>query len=180
MSRIALIDQKSANAEQKVLLDAIQLQFGAVPNYLRVLINSPSALRAFLGLHGVASNGPLSAQTRERIALTLAQQNGCEYSLSAHTALGRAVGLTGDEMTANRAGSSEDAKAAAAVRLARNLSEHRGAISNAELFETREAGHTEADIVEIIMHVGMNLITAMIGEAGHVEIDSPKVDLGGV
>ena len=58
MSRIALIDQKSANAEQKVLLDAIQLQFGAVPNYLRVLINSPSALRAFLGLHGVASNDP--------------------------------------------------------------------------------------------------------------------------
>lgn len=180
MSRIAFVDQRNANAEQKVLLDAIQLQFGAVPNYLRVLVNSPSALRAFLGLHGVASNGSLSAQTRERIALALAQHNGCEYSLSAHTALGRKVGLTGDEMTANRAGSSEDAKAAVSVKLARSLSEHRGAISNAELFEAREVGHSEADIVEIIMHVGMNLITALIGNASHVEIDFPKVSLSAV
>lgn len=158
MSRIALVDQRNANAEQKVLLDAIQLRFGAVPNYLRVLVNSPAALRAFLGLHGVASNG----------------------SLSAHTLLGRKAGLTGDEMSANRAGSSEDAKAAVFVKLARSLSEHRGVIRNAEPFEAREVGHSEADIVEIIVHVGMNLVTALIGNASHVEIDFPKVSLSGV
>ena len=177
MSRITIIDHSNANAEQKGLLDAIQSQLGMVPNFLKVFANSPVALKAFLGLHGVANEGSLSAMTRERIALALAQQNSCEYCLSAHTAIGRKAGLTGDEMAANRAGGSEDAKAAVAVKLARSLSEHRGDITTAELIEAREAGYTDADIVEIITHVGMNLLTNIIGKAGRIDIDFPKVAL---
>jgi uncharacterized peroxidase-related enzyme len=177
MSRITLIDHSNANAEQKALLDAIQSQLGMVPNFLKAFANSPVALKAFLGLHGVANEGSLSPQTRERIALALAQQNSCEYCLSAHTAIGRKAGLTSDEMAANRAGRSEDAKAAVAVKLARSLSEHRGEITSAELIEARNAGYTDADIVEIITHVGMNLLTNIIGKAGRIDIDFPKVAL---
>lgn len=177
MSRIHVIDQHNANAEQKALLDAIQGQLGMVPNFLKVFANSPVALQAFLGLHGVANAGSLSPQTRERIALALAQQNTCEYCLSAHTAIGRKAGLTGDEIAAARAGSSEDAKAAVAVKLARSLVEHKGDITTAELIEAREAGYSDADIVEIITHVGMNLLTNILGKASRVDIDFPKVAL---
>ncbi len=177
MSRINVIDQHNANAEQKALLDAIQGQLGMVPNFLKVFANSPVALQAFLGLHGVANGGSLSPQTRERIALALAQQNTCEYCLSAHTAIGRKAGLTGDEIAAARAGSSEDAKAAVAVKLARSLVEHKGDITTAELIEAREAGYSDADIVEIITHVGMNLLTNILGKASRVDIDFPKVAL---
>ena len=45
--------------------------------------NGDAALKAFLGLHGIAGEGSLDPQTRERIALALAQQNSCEYCLSA-------------------------------------------------------------------------------------------------
>lgn len=177
MSRIHVIDQHNANAEQKALLDAIQGQLGMVPNFLKVFANSPVALQAFLGLHGVANAGSLSPQTRERIALALAQQNTCEYCLSAHTAIGRKAGLTGDEIAAARAGSSGDAKAAVAVKLARSLVEHKGDITTAELIEAREAGYSDADIVEIITHVGMNLLTNILGKASRVDIDFPKVAL---
>lgn len=177
MSRIQVIEQHNANAEQKALLDAIQGQLGMVPNFLKVFANSPVALQAFLGLHGVANAGSLSPQTRERIALALAQQNTCEYCLSAHTAIGRKAGLTGDEIAAARAGSSEDAKAAVAVKLARSLVEHKGDITTAELIEAREAGYSDADIVEIITHVGMNLLTNILGKASRVDIDFPKVSL---
>lgn len=177
MSRINVIDQHNANAEQKALLDAIQGQLGMVPNFLKVFANSPVALQAFLGLHGVANAGSLSLQTRERIALALAQQNTCEYCLSAHTAIGRKSGLSGDEIAAARAGSSEDAKAAVAVKLARSLVEHKGDITTAELIEAREAGYSDADIVEIITHVGMNLLTNILGKASRVDIDFPRVAL---
>ena len=177
MSRINVIDHHNANAEQKALLDAIQAQLGMVPNFLKVFANSPVALQAFLGLHGVANAGSLSPQTRERIALALAQQNTCEYCLSAHTAIGRKAGLSGEEIAAVRAGNSEDAKAAVAVKLARSLVEHKGEISTAELIEAREAGYSDADIVEIITHVGMNLLTNILGKASRVDIDFPKVAL---
>lgn len=177
MSRITTITNETANHEQKALLDAIQDQLGMVPNFLRVFANSPAALRAFLGLHGIANEGALDAQTRERIALALAQQNACEYCLSAHTAIGHKAGLSGDEISANRAGSSQDAKAAAAVKLARAIAEHNGEVTTAELLEVRAAGYSDAEIVEIITHVGMNILTNMIGKASQLDIDFPKVPL---
>ena len=111
MSRINTIDKANANAEQLELLEAIEGQLGMVPNFLKIFANSPAALRAFLGLHSIAGDGSLDAKTRERIALSVAQQNECQYCVSAHSAIGRKAGLTTDEMTANRAGTSQDAKA---------------------------------------------------------------------
>ena len=177
MSRIQLVTAVTANAEQQALFDAIQASLGMVPNFLRVFANSPAALRAFLGLHGVASEGSLDAMTRERIALALAQQNSCEYCVSAHTAIGRGAGLDHAEMQSNRAGTSADAKAAVAVKLARALVEHTGDVTTADLNEARQAGYTDADIVEIITHVGMNLLTNILGKASQLDIDFPKVSL---
>ena len=177
MARINLVTAESANAEQKALLDAIQSQLGMVPNFLKVFANSPDALKAFLGLHGIANAGSLDPQTRERIALALAQQNSCEYCLAAHSAIGRKAGLNNAEIEANRAGTSQDAKAAVAVKFARSLVEHTGEVTTAELLEMRNAGYSEADIVEVITHVGMNILTNILGKAGRVDIDFPKVEL---
>lgn len=177
MSRINLVTTETANQEQQALFDAIQAQLGVVPNFLKIFANSPVALKSFLGLYGVAHEGSLEPLTRERIALALAQQNSCEYCLSAHTALGKKAGLSNDEMSANRAGTSQDAKAAIAVKLARSLVEHQGEIATAELIEARNAGFTDSDIVEIITHVGLNILTNILGKASRVEIDFPKVTL---
>lgn len=177
MARINVVTGETANAEQKALFDAIQSQLGIVPNFLRVFANSPDALKAFLGLHGIANGGSLDPQTRERIALALAQENACEYCLSAHTAIGRRAGLSGAEIEANRAGTSQDARAAAAVKFARALAEHTGNVTTAELAEVRSAGYGDAEIVEIITHVGMNILTNILGKASRVDIDFPKVEL---
>ena len=180
MSRIKIVTNEAANSEQKALFDAIQGKLGMVPNFLRVLGNSPVALNAFLGLYGVAGAGSLDPLTRERIALAVAEQNACQYCVSAHTAIGGQAGLSGAEMQANRAGTSQDAKAAAAVKFARALVEHKGGVSTEEITEVRNAGYSDADLAEIIMHVGMNLITNIIGRSSRVEIDFPQVKLNSV
>lgn len=177
MARINIVTPEAANPEQQALYAAIQGKLGMVPNFLKVFANSPAALRAFLGLHGIAGDGSLDAQTRERIALALAQQNSCEYCLSAHSAIGRKAGLNGAEIEANRAGTSQDAKAAVAIRFARSLVANMGEVTTAELIEMRDAGYSESDIVEVITHVGMNILTNLLGKAGRVDIDFPKVEL---
>lgn len=177
MSRIHSVNPASATQEQKDLLDAIQAQLGMVPNFLKVFANSPAALRAFLGLHGIANSGSLDPRTRERIALAVAQHNTCEYCVSAHTALGRHAGLSHSEMEANRAGTSEDTKAATAVKFSQSLVEHKGNVTTAEIQDMRNAGYSDADIVEVITHVGMNFLTNILGKASRVDIDFPKVAL---
>ena len=180
MSRINTVTNETANAEQQALFDAIQAKLGIVPNFLKILANSPSALRAFLGLHSIAGEGSLDAQTRERIALAVAQQNACAYCVSAHTAIASNGGLDNAEIKANRTGTSRDAKAAVAVKFAQALAEHTGEVSTAEINEVRAAGYSDADIVEIITHVAMNIFTNIIGKASQVDIDFPKVDLQSV
>ena len=177
MSRIAVVTHETANAEQKSLLDAIQGRLGMVPNILKVLAHSPVALKAFLGLHGVAESGSLDPRTRERIALAVAQSNSCEYCVSAHTAMGRKAGLNGAEIEANRAGTSHDAKAAVAVAFAQALNNHRGEVTQAEFDAVSAAGYSDADVVEIITHVGMNILTNLIGKATRVDIDFPNVSV---
>lgn len=177
MSRLNVVEQHNASTEQQALLNEIQANLGMVPNFLKVLANSPAALRAFLGLHGIAGEGSLDAKTRERIALALAQQNACRYCVSAHTAIGRKAGLNGTEIEANRAGTSQDAKAAAAVKFANALVENTGEVTTAEILEVRNAGYADADIVEIITHVAMNLFTNILAKASRVEIDFPEVEL---
>lgn len=177
MSRIHTVSPDSATAEQKALFDAIRAQLGTVPNFLKIFANSPAALRAFLGLHTINGEGALDPQTRERIALAVAQANECDYCVSAHTAIGRKAGLSNTEMEANRAGTSQDARAGAAVAFARALVANTGDVTSAELAAVRNAGYTDAEIVEIITHVGLNILTNLVGKASQVDIDFPKVDL---
>lgn len=177
MARVAVIDPQSATGEAKQLLDAVQAGLGMVPNFIRVLANSPAGLSAFLGLHGIAGAGVLDPQTRERIALAVAEQNACQYCVSAHTAIGRKAGLDNEEMLANRRGQSSDAKAEAALGFARALVENTGQVSKAEFDAVRAAGHSDAEIIEIITHVAMNIFTNLLGKSTQVEIDFPKIDL---
>lgn len=177
MARVAVIDPQTATGEAKQLLDAVQSGLGMVPNFIRVLANSPAALSAFLGLHGIASEGVLDPQTRERIALTVAEQNACQYCVSAHTAIGRRAGLDNQEMLANRAGRSSDAKAEAALGFARALVAHTGEVSKAEFDAVRAAGHSDAEVIEIITHVAMNIFTNLLGKATQVDIDFPAIEL---
>lgn len=177
MARVAVIDPKTATGEAGQLLAAVQSGLGMVPNFIRVLANSPAALGAFLGLHGIAGSGLLDPLTRERIALAVAEQNACQYCVSAHTAIGRKAGLDNDEMLANRKGRSSDAKADAALSFTRALVEHTGQVSTAEFDAVRAAGHSDGEIVEIITHVAMNIFTNLLGKATQVEIDFPRIDL---
>ena len=127
-------------------------------------------------IRGALAKGQLDAATRGRIALAVAQNNGCDYCLSAHTYLGKnIVKLSDAEMAANRAGGSTDPKAAAAVRLATEIVKTRGHVSDADLKAVKDAGYSDAQIIEIVMHVALNTLTNYVGVVAKTEIDFPVV-----
>src|SRR3978361_1576271 len=100
---------ETSPAASQPLLQAVKKQLGVAPNLFRLVANSPAALEAYLGMNGALAKGALPAQTRERIALAVAEINGCDYCLSAHTYLGKNLAKLDDaEITANRSGASND------------------------------------------------------------------------
>lgn len=176
MSRLTIIDPAHAQADAKPLLDAVHSSLGIVPNFIRVLANAPVALEGFLGLYIIASKGALDVGTRERIALAVAERNGCQYCVSAHTSIGKSVGLSDSEIQAARHGTSEETEAAAAVKFARALVASMGEVSSAE-FQAAKDVLTDEEIVEVIAHVALNLFTNILGKSTRVAIDFPEVSL---
>ena len=60
----------------------------------RVMANSPATLEAYLQFTSALEDGSLDATFRELIALGTAEMNQCEYCLSAHSAIGKVIGLS--------------------------------------------------------------------------------------
>lgn len=179
MSRITVpATIESAPAAAQPLLQAVKQQLGSVPNLFRLVAVSPAALEGYLGLSGALGKGELPAATRERIALAVAEINGCAYCLSAHTYLGKNLAKLDDsEIAANRSGSSNDPKAAAAVAFAAKVTEQRGKVSAEDVAAVKAAGYSEAQVIEIVQHVALNTWTNYINEVAKTDIDFPVVTL---
>jgi uncharacterized peroxidase-related enzyme len=177
MSRIptpASID--AAPAASRPILEAVNKQLGLVPNMFRLIANSPAALEGYVNLSAALSKGRLSPPTRERIALAVAEINGCSYCLSAHTYIGKNLSKLDDtEIAANRAGGSRDAQADAALRFAAKVVRERGHVSGADVEAVKAAGYDDAQVIEIVLHVALNTWTNFINEVAATDIDFPLV-----
>jgi uncharacterized peroxidase-related enzyme len=165
-----------APAKAQPMLEAVKKQLGIVPNMFRLIATSPQALEGYLGLSGALSKGALPAATRERIALAVAQINGCDYCLSPHTYLGKNLAHLDDaEITANRNGASNDPKADAAVRFAAEVARRRGQVASETLAAVRQAGYTDSQVIEIVQHVALNTWTNYFNEVFKTDVDFPLV-----
>ena len=175
MSRIAIPTLDDAPEGSKDGLAAVHSQLGVVPNLFRLIGSSPAVLGGFLGFSS-ALKKTLDVKTRERIALAVAQANGCDYCLSAHTYLGLNLAkLSPEEIAQNRNGASGDFKANGAVAFARNVTMKRGRVSDLDLAEVRSAGFHDREIVEIVALVAENSFTNYLNEVAKTDIDFPVV-----
>jgi uncharacterized peroxidase-related enzyme len=177
MSRINIpATVESAPAAAQPLLSGVKAKLGSVPNLFRLLAVSPAALEGYLGLSGALGKGSLDVRTRERIALAVAEFNGCGYCTSAHAFIGKNLaGLSDAEIAANRNGSSTDDRAAAAVRFAIKVVETRGQVTDADVAAIRVAGYSDAEVIEVVLHVALNTLTNYVNEVAETTIDFPAV-----
>ncbi|MEO1721191.1 MAG: carboxymuconolactone decarboxylase family protein [Pseudomonadota bacterium] len=175
MSRIATpATVNDAPEASRELLRGVEKALGSTPNMFRLIGNSAAMLEGYLGLNSALGKGMISAATRERIALTVANTNGCDYCNSAHTFLAKTLAKLDDaEIAANRAGSSTDAKAHAAVAFAVKVATYRGRVSEDDLAHVKDAGYSDAEVVEIVGHVALNVLTNYVNEVFETDLDFP-------
>lgn len=162
--------------EAQTMLDAAKKQLGMVPNLFQTLAHSPAALEAYLSFNTALSKSKISAALREQLALTVAAVNGCDYCASAHTALGKMAHVDEAELTCNLAGVSNNPKTQAALTFAKQVVKERGQVKDADLAAVRDAGYSDAEVVEIISVVAVNIFTNYFNHIAGTEIDFPRVN----
>lgn len=175
MSRIPAVDPRSASPAVQPLLEGVQKGLGATPNLFRVAAQSPAALEALVSIFGATGKGRLDAKTREAIALVVSESNGCDYCLSAHTALGRRAGLSDAAIERARDGEADEPRLQAALRLARTIVERRGRVADGDLAAARRGGLDDGELIEIVANVALTTFTNYVNEVAATEIDFPLV-----
>ncbi len=177
MPRIAPIDIATAEPAVQATLAAVKAKIGMVPNLFSTFAVAPAALNGYLALNDSLSHGTLSARQREIAALAVAQTNGCDYCLSAHTLMGKGAGLSPEAILAARRGTADEPADQAVAALSRKLVETRGHVSDDDFAAARAAGLTDGQIVEIVAATALNVLTNFMNNLAHTQIDFPKVDL---
>lgn len=178
MSRIASLDPETTSGMARELFDGVHAKLGGVPNLFRVLGNAPAALGGYLNFSAALASGLFGPKLREQIALSVAESNQCGYCLSAHTFVGQKVGLTPAEIAAARQARAADPKTDAILKLARSIVVSRGELPDGELDQLRAAGLTNADIVETIANVALNIFTNYTNHIARTVVDFPEVTPG--
>jgi uncharacterized peroxidase-related enzyme len=174
MSRITAIDPVQASGKTAELFTAVKSQLGVVPNLMRTIGHSPAALEAYLGFSSTLSKGVLPAKVREQLALAVAETNTCDYCLAAHSLLGKGAGLTAEAIIDARLIHAEDAKTDALLKFAAAVVEARGLVADEALSAVRAAGATDAEIIETVAHVALNILTNYTNHVAQTVVDFPK------
>lgn len=176
MNRLATHPSIAASPEAaRPFLEGVEKQLGSVPNLFRTVASSPAALEGFLAFGAAIGKGKLDLRTRERIALAVADINGCQYCLSAHSYIAaNLVKLESSEIAAARAGRSTDPKADAALRFAAAVIRAKGHVADTDLAAARMAGLDDGMIVEVVALVAYNTFTNYVNEVARTQVDFPE------
>jgi len=171
MSRFDIHDDLTAPDGSVPVLKGALATGGQLPNFLGVLAGSPAALRAYARFRSELRQGKLDLATSERIALAVAEHYKSQPGIAMHSRMGRAAGLTLDEVSLAREFDSRDERQALLLRYLKTLvvDGERPPMHLHE--EAREAGWSDEQLLEAIAHVALETFTATINVAGDVPVD---------
>jgi uncharacterized peroxidase-related enzyme len=175
MPRTIALAPEQVPADSKPTLDTFTRNIGFTPNMLATFAHSPIAFNAWAALLGSLSK-TLDVKTRDSIGLAVSEVNGCNYCLTVHSFTAEHMAkLSADEIILARKGHAPDPKRDAAVQFARKVIETRGHVDDGDVKAVREAGYTEANVMEIVALVAMYSLTNFINNVFDPEKDFPAV-----
>ena len=174
MTRIPVHTVDSAPEGSRDALKALEAKFGKVLNIHGAMAHSPAVLESYVAMQRVlADSGTLDKRLREVVALAVANIDECSYCQAAHTAGGKAAGLSEQETVDVRRGHVDDPKLQALVTLVREQASHVGHVQDTTWQSALDAGWTDAELTETSAVIALNLFTNYFNHLVQTELDLP-------
>lgn len=164
---------ETAPVQSRALLERIQRTLGFVPNLYGVFAESPAALRGGLAIFEAFSTSTLSVIEQQLVMLAVSEANDCEYCVAAHSALAKHMTKIDPALVeaTRRRQPLPDATLDALVTFTRTVVEQRGFVADAEVAAFLEAGYTKAQIIEVLLGVGMKTFNNYVDHIAHTPLN---------
>lgn len=175
MSMIPHLSDESATPDVADIFHKARAAMGKVPNLFRVMAQAPAVLDVYWDAKAALGGGVLPASAQEQIAVAVAAANGCDYCLAAHTGGARAKGVSAQDAAAAQSGRASDPHVEAILTLALAVNADHGRAGPIALEQARAAGLSDAEILETVAHVAVNVLTNSINNIVDTTLDFPRV-----
>lgn len=169
MTRLTPLTLENTSGKTNELLQAVKKKLGRVPNIAAAMAHSPVLLEGYLSLSSAVSGGTLDPKLRELIALATAERNHCYYCLSAHTTIGKMLGIDEETLLKSRTEQSIDPRTDAVLTFVRAIVDKKGKISDNDFAAVKQAGYDEEAVAEIFANVSLNLLTNYFNELARTD-----------
>lgn len=162
----------SAPEGAKEALSSAKKAFGFVPNLLGTMAEAPALLKAYLAVGALFDETSLSSTERQVVMLATSYENGCEYCVSAHTAISAMQKVPEAVVQAIRGGTPvPDPKLEALRRLTVSVVTTHGWPGEAELAAFHAAGYRSAQVLEVILGVGFKTLSNYVNHIAETPLD---------
>jgi uncharacterized peroxidase-related enzyme len=177
MSRLSVSNLETDTGPSGQIYAQIKKAVGRVPNaYAAIAAHGPAALAPMLAADAVLKAGTLGKRDVEVIKIVVSAVGGCDYCVAAHSQLAKLAGITPEVLKQIRDGQpTGDAKRDALIGFVRKLVRTSGTISDADFAAIKDAGYSDAQLVEISLAIATIVFTNVFNRINDTEIDFPAV-----
>ncbi|MCO1654634.1 carboxymuconolactone decarboxylase family protein [Pseudonocardia humida] len=159
MPRLHALEPDQAPSTAQTLLAGIIDRHGDAGPMVRTMAHSPALLQGYLDLSRAMKRSALPRPLSEKVSLAVQEWIGCALCLAAHTAAGRAAGLTDTDIDLARQGSATDAREAALITYAVRVLTEPASITDADVAELRGHGWSDRALADVVGLVALNQLT---------------------
>lgn len=146
--------------------------YGFVPNLLGVMAAAPALVKAYTTLSRIFDETSFSPAERQVVLLSVSYENGCEYCVAAHSVIAGMQKVPPDVVDAIRSGNPiANPKLEALRRFTTAVVEMRGWPSQDDANAFLNAGYTKAQVLEVILGVGMKTLSNYTNHVAETPLD---------
>jgi AhpD family alkylhydroperoxidase len=174
MTTFQVHDESSAPAAALPFLAKAKSAFGMVPNLLGIFAESPALLEGYMTLAGIFAKTSFTPIEQQTILLTVSFENSCGYCMAAHSSIASGQGMLSAVLAALRKGvPPPDARLEALVQFTRTVVRERGWAGERDLDSFLQAGFTKAQVLEVVLGVGLKTLSNYANHVAHTPVDAP-------
>lgn len=167
-----VLSKDNAPEGARAELGRAQAQYGFLPNLLGVMAEAPALLLGYRYLMDIFEKTSLSPAERQIVLLATSRSNACDYCMAAHSTIADMMKVPTEVTDAIRAGRPiGDAKLEALRRFTAAVVETRGLPGEAETKAFVGAGYTKAQVLEVILGVGMKTLSNYTNHVADTPLD---------
>ena len=150
MKTIQVPTKDNVSEASQAIFGQLEHALGMVPNLYATIGYSSNTLGAFLQFSDAVGKGVFNKKEVEAIKLAVAEANGCEYCLAAHTAIGKMVGLSEEDTLNLRATTHSDPKLNILTKLSAEIAVNRGRVNPSTLEAFWAQGYDEQALIDLL------------------------------